>query len=85
MSARAYCGCTSPHLSPMPHDPVLLAEGLADAAGRVAAIADHVHAFGDGIDDADIADLDLLACGISRVACELRVRQHGKDGAPCHD
>jgi hypothetical protein len=42
-------------------------------------------ALGDDTGEPEIAGLAALACGINRAACELRMRQHGKDGAPCHD
>lgn len=82
MTVRAYCGCTQPNLPPTPRDPVTIAEGLADAAEHLAMLADRVHALGDDTGEPETAELDALAVGIGRAACELRMRQHGKDGAP---
>lgn len=85
MIARTVCGSTPPNLPPAPHDPVTIAEGLADAAERLAMLADRVHALCDDTGEQETTELDALAVGIGRAACELRMRQHGKDGAPCHD
>lgn len=85
MIARTACGCTPPTLPPVPRDPVTIAEGLADAAERLAMLADRVHALGDDTGEQETGELDALAVGIGRATCELRMRQHDKDGAPCRD
>jgi hypothetical protein len=85
MTARAYCGCTPPNVPPPPRDPATIAQDLADAAEHLDAIAHRMFALGDDTGEHETAELDTLAVGIGRAACELRMRQHGKDGAPCHD
>lgn len=85
MTARAYCGCTPPNVPPPPRDPATIAQDLADAAERLDVIAYRMFALGDDTGERETAELDVLAVGIGRAACELRMRQHGKDGAPCHD
>ena len=84
MTARAYCGCTLT-LPPAPRDPATIAQDLADAAKRLDVIAYRMFALGDDTGEKETAELDALAVGIGRAACELRMRQHRKDGAPCHD
>jgi hypothetical protein len=78
MTARTVCGCTPTNLAPVLREPYIIAEGLANAA-------EYLHALGGDTGESESFELDELACGISRAACELRMRQHGKDGAPCHD
>ncbi|MES2403169.1 MAG: hypothetical protein V4567_02400 [Pseudomonadota bacterium] len=85
MSARAVCGCTPPNVPPPTRDPATIAQGLADAAEHLDVIAYRMFALGDDTGERAITELDALAVGIGRAACELRMRQHGKDGAPCHD
>lgn len=85
MTARAECGCTPPNVPPAPRDPVTIAQDLADAAERLDVIAFRMFALGDDTGERETAELDALAVGIGRAACELRMRLHGKDGAPCHD
>lgn len=85
MNARAVCGCTPPNLPPPSHDPMTSAQDLADAAEHLDAIAHRMFALGDDTAEPETTDLDALAVGIGRAACELRLYQHGKDGAPCHD
>ena len=85
MTARACCGCTPPNLPLAPRDPMTIAQDLADAAERLDVIAYRMFALGDDTGERETAELDALAVGIGRAACELRMRQHGKDGAPCHD
>ncbi len=85
MTARAYCGCTSPNVPPPPRDPATIAQDLADAAERLYAIAQRTFVLSDDTGERGTAELDALAVGIGRAACELRMRQHAKDGAPCHD
>lgn len=85
MNARAYCGCTPPTLPPTPRDPATIGQGLADAAEHLDAIAHRMFALGDDTGEPEIVELDALAVGIGRAACELRMGQHGKDGAPCQD
>lgn len=85
MTARAVCGCTPPNVPSPPRDPVTIAQDLANAAERLDVIAYRMLVQCDDTSDAEAAALDALAVGIGRAACELRMRQHGKDGAPCHD
>ena len=85
MNARTYCGCTPPTVPPPPRDFATIAQDLADAAEHLDAIAHRILALGDDTGERETADLDALAVGIGRAACELRPRQRGKDGAPCHD
>lgn len=85
MTARVYCGCTPPTVPPAPRDPATIAQDLADAAERLDVIAYRMFVQGDDTGESETADLDALAVGIGRVACELRMRQRGKDGAPCDD
>lgn len=85
MTARAVCGCAPPTVPPAPRDPVAIAQDLADAAERLDVIAYRMFALGDDTGERESTELDALAVGIGRAACELRMRQHGKDGAPCHE
>lgn len=85
MTARAVCGCTPLNVPPPPRDPVTIAQDLADAAEHLDVIAYRMFALGDDTGEGAITELDALAVGIGRAACELRMRQQGKDGAPCHD
>jgi hypothetical protein len=85
MNARALCGYAPPNLPPPPRNPATIAQDLADAAERLDAIAHRIFALGDDTGEPETAELGALALGIGRAACELRMRQHGKDGAPCHD
>ena len=85
MTARAYCGCTPPNVPPLPRDPATIAQDLADASERLDVIAYRMFMLGDATGERETAELDALAVGIGRATCELRMRQHGKDGAPCHD
>lgn len=85
MTARAVCGCTPPNVPSPPRDPVTIAQDLADAAERLDVIAYRMFALGDDTGERETADLDALAAGIGRAARELRLRQHGKDGASCRD
>lgn len=85
MTARAVCGCTPQNVPSPPRDPVTIAQDLADAAERLDVIAYRMFALGDDTGERETAELDALAVGIGRAACDLRMRRHGKDGAPCHD
>jgi hypothetical protein len=85
MTARTACGCTPLNLAPVPRDPATVAQDLADAAERLDVIAYRMFVQGDDTGERETTELDALAEGIKRAACELRMRQHGKDGAPCHD
>jgi hypothetical protein len=85
MTARAYCGCTSPNVPPVPRDAVTIGRDVANAAERLDVIAYRVFMQPDDTGERETTELDALAVGIARLACELRMRQHGKDGAPCHD
>lgn len=85
MTARSVCGCMPPNVPPAPRDPVTIAQDLADAAERLDVIAYRMFALGDDTGERETAELDALAEGIGHAACELRMRQQGKDGAPCHD
>jgi hypothetical protein len=85
MTARAICGCTPPNLPPPPRDPATIAQDLADAAEHLDVIAYRMFMQGDDTGERETAELDALAVGIGRAACELRMRQHRKDGVPCDD
>ena len=85
MTARTVCGCIPPNLASAPRDPHAIAGSLADAAEYLHALAHRIDALGDDTGEPETFELDALACGISRAACELRMRQHGKDGVSCHD
>ena len=85
MTARTVCDCMPPNLAPVPRDPATIAQDLADAAERLDVIAYRMFVQGSDTGEREAAELDALAEGIKRAACELRMRQHGKDGAPCHD
>jgi hypothetical protein len=85
MTARAYCGCTPPNVPTPPRDAATIAQDLADAAEHLDAIAHRMFALGDDTGEPETAELAALAAGIGCAACELRMRQHGKDGAPCQD
>jgi hypothetical protein len=84
MTARTVCGCTPLDAPPAPRDPATIAQDLADAAEHLDAIAHRMFALGDDTGDAETTELDALAVAIGRAACELRMRQHGKEGASCH-
>lgn len=83
MTARALCGYALPNLPP-PRDPATIAQDLADAAEHLDALAHRIHALGDDTGEPETAELDALAVGLHRAACELRMRFR-KDGAPCLD
>lgn len=85
MNARACCGCTPPNVPPPPRDSATIAQELADAAEHLDAIAHRMFALGDDTGELETAALDALAVGIGRAACELRMRQRGRDGVLCHD
>jgi hypothetical protein len=85
MTARTTCGCTPPNLAPISRDPATVAQDLADAAERLDMIAYRLFVQGNDTGERESAELDALAIGIKRAACELRMRQHGKDGVPCRD
>jgi hypothetical protein len=85
MTARTVCGCTPPNLAPAPRDAAMIAQELADAAEHLDVIAYRMFVQGSDTGEREPVELDALAEGIKRAACELRMRQHGKDGAPCHD
>ena len=85
MTARTVCDCMPPNLAPVPRDPATIAQDLADAAERLDVIAYRMLVQGIDTGEREAAELDALAEGIKRAALELRMRQHGKDGAPCHD
>ncbi len=85
MTARAYCGCTPPKLPPVPRDPVTIGRDVANAAERLDVIAYRMFVQPDDTGERETTELDALAVGIAHLARELRMRQHGKDGAPCHD
>jgi len=85
MTARTVCGCTPPDLAPAPRDSATVAQELADAAERLDVIAYRMFVRGNDTGEREAAELDALAVVIARAACELRMRQHGKGGAPCHD
>jgi len=85
MTARTVCDCMPPNLAPVPRDPATIAQDLADAAERLDVIAYRMFVQGNDTGERETAELDALAEGIKRAARELRMRQHGKDGAPCHD
>jgi len=84
MTARAVCGCRPPNVPPAPRDPVTIAQDMADAAERLDVIAYHVFVQGDA-GERETDELEALAVVMARAARELRMRQHGKDDAPCHD
>lgn len=81
MTARAYCGCTQPNLSPPPRDPVTIAGDVRAAARVLEGVADDLAA--DAWNADTLADADVVMIGLHRLMCELR--QHGKDGVSCHD
>ena len=85
MTARTVCTCTPPNLALAPGDPAAVAQDLADTAERLDVIAYRMFVQGNDTGEREAAELDALAEGIKRAARELRMRQHGKDGAPCHD
>ena len=85
MTARAVCGCTPPNVPPAPRDPATIAQDLADVAERLDVIAYRMFALDDDNGGRETTELDALAVGIARAARELRMRQHGKGGSPCHD
>lgn len=85
MTARTVCGCSPPDVPPPPRDPATIAQDLADAAEHLDAIAHRMFALDDDTGEPETAELDALAMSIGRAACELRMRQHGGDGASCRD
>lgn len=80
MNVRAACGYTPPNLPPPPRDPATIAQDLADAAERLDVIAYRMFVLGDDTGEKETADLDALAVGIGRAACELRLRQRAQGG-----
>lgn len=85
MTARPYCECMPPNVPSVPRDPVTIGRDVANAAERLDVIAYRMFVQPDDTGERETTELDALAVGIARLACELRMRQHGKDGAPCHD
>lgn len=81
MTARAYCGCVPPNLPPPPRAPATIAGDVRAAARVLEGVADDLAA--DAWTADTLADADVVMIGLHRLMCELR--QHGKDGAPCHD
>ena len=75
MTARMECGCTPPNVAPSPREPAIIAGELADAAEYMDALANRIHALGTDCGERESAELDVLAQGLGRVACELRMRQ----------
>jgi hypothetical protein len=80
MTARTVCGCMPPNLAPAPRDPATVAQELADAAERLDMLAHRIFAAGDATGEPETFELDALACGISRAACELRARHRAQGG-----
>jgi hypothetical protein len=80
MTARTVCGCQPPYLAPVPRDPSTVAQALADAAERLDVIAYRMFVQGNDTGEREAAELDALACGISRAACELRACQRAQGG-----
>jgi len=81
MTARTVCGCHSPVQAPVPRDPAAVAQELADAAERLDVLAHRIFAVGDdAAGDPETFELEALACGISRAACELRARHRARGG-----
>jgi hypothetical protein len=80
MNARTVCGCHVPNLPPAPRDPASIAQGLADAAEHLDAIAHRIFALGEATGEPETAKLDALAAGIGRAACELRARHRAQGG-----
>jgi len=80
MTVRTVCGCTPPNLAPAPRDPATVAQELADAADRLDLLAHRIFAAGEGTGEPETFELDALACGISRAACELRARHRAQGG-----
>lgn len=78
MTARAVCGCMPPNQAPAPRDPATIAQELADAAERLDMLAHRIFAAGDATGEPETFELDALACGISRAACELRARHRAQ-------
>lgn len=70
------CGIYKPNLPPTPRDAYTVAGELADAAERLAALAERL-----GADPAAavVADVDALARGIHRACVELRSRRDGAE------
>jgi len=85
MTARTVCGCTPPNLASVPRNSATVAQDIADAAERLDVIAYRMFVQGIDTGEREAADPNALAEGIKRAARELRMRQHGKDGLPCHD
>lgn len=75
MTAGAVCGCVPPNLAPAPRDPATVAQELTNAAERLDMLAHRIFAAGDATGEPETFELDALACGISRAACELRARR----------
>lgn len=80
MNARAVCGYAPPNLPPPPRDPATIAQDLADAAEHLDAIAHRIFALGDDTGEPETAELDALAVGIGRAACELRMHRRAQGG-----
>jgi hypothetical protein len=78
MTARAICGCTPPNLPPPPRDPATIAQDVADAAEHLDAIAHRMFALGGDTGETETAELDALAVGIGRAACEVRAHQRAR-------
>ncbi|MGN6728466.1 MAG: hypothetical protein ACTHJG_01390 [Rhodanobacteraceae bacterium] len=80
MTARTVCRCTPPNLPPAPRDSSTIAGELANAAEHLDAFAHRMFALGDGVGEHETAELDALALGIGRAACELRARLSAQGG-----
>lgn len=80
MNARAVCGCTPPNVPPPPRDPATIAQDLADAAEHLDVIAYRMFALGGDTGETETVELDALAVGIGRAACELRAHQRAQGG-----
>ena len=85
MTARSVCGCHPPNLAPTPREAATVSQGLADPAEHLEILAHRIFTAGDDTSEPETFALDALAADIACASCELRMRQHGKDGAPCHD
>ena len=80
MTARTVCDCMPPNLAPVPRDPATIAQDLADAAERLDVIAYRMFVQGNDTGERETAELDALAEGIKRAACELRARHRARGG-----
>ena len=80
MTARTVCECTPPNVPPAPRDPATIAQDVMDAAERLDMLAHRIFAAGDATGEPETFELDALACGISRAACELRARHRAQGG-----